>query len=161
MGIFSFFGTIGLRAKADVIMKNFFKLTASNFNDRELKWNELEAELRKMILNLAWEAYPDVFNGKFGQRPHHMTVVLVGMTTLLSGSTKKEDKIFLPILLAASMIHNDFLQNQYMEPYKNIDREIFHQMDLPLRLIISEWESLTNCTLNEEMRKIEKNMPRF
>lgn len=160
MGIFSFFGTIGLRTKADVGMKQMFKITASNFKDRELVWNDIEPEIRRVIINSAWEAHPDVFNGKFGQRPSHMIVILVGMTIFLGASKKEDNPVYTPVLLCATSIHNDILHNQYRDPiYKNIDREMFNMYDLSLRLIVSDWESFNHTTINEEMRKIEKNMP--
>jgi hypothetical protein len=161
MGIFSLFGTIALRTKANVGLKEMFKMCASNFNDRELVWREIEPELIKIIVDLAWKAHPDVFNGKFGQRPSHMTVILVG-TTLFLGAAKKEDNpTYLPILLCASAIHNDLLQNQYREPYKNIDIEMFSMYDLNLRLIVSNWEVFSNSTISEEMRKVENYASRI
>jgi len=162
MGIFSLFGTVGLRTKASVGLKEMFKICASNFTDRELVWREIEPELIKMIIDLAWKAHPDVFNGKFGQRPSHMIVILVGATLFLGAAKKEDNPMYLPILLCASAIHDGILRNQYRDPaYKNIDIEMFSMYDINLRLIVSNWEVFSNSTISEEMRKVENYASRI
>lgn len=158
MGLFSFFGTVNLRAKSSATMEFLFASVQESFYNSELDYNRMVKALINVINDAAFENFPDIFNGKFGHRPDYLLLILVGMTVVLSRSRKENNPMFLPILICASIIHDGLFKNLSFPPYKNIDREVYNLIDFDFRLIVTQWERFSNSTIGVEIEKIEKSM---
>jgi len=69
MGLFGDIQSAYKKSEARVVLENLLEHQAKvGFLDLD------PAKLSKKLIDLVWDANPDVFNGKFGQRPHKLTV---------------------------------------------------------------------------------------
>ncbi len=122
MGFFSFFGTIKAKAEIEGVLENLLKIQVDNgtmSQDPKL--------VAKLCMLKAWDDFPDVFNGNFGQRPHKLIGVAVGIASVIN-TTERENKDFLGLLTAFFTVLSEIETNRNYYPFTNIDYEMLNRI---------------------------------
>lgn len=76
MGLFSGVKDTYKKSEAAVVVQN---LIEENVRDGWMESNN-PAQLANILVGRAWDAMPDVFSGKFGQRPHKISVAAIALS---------------------------------------------------------------------------------
>jgi len=147
MGIFQEFKNIGYKAKGNVILQNVFKQMKIVYKDKSALLTNIEKDSIRAALALAWENFPDVFDGKFGQRPAPLTLAFVGLVCLLDQFPEDQmatNPIFEPLLAPTIMLYSHHLKNYHRDPeIKPIDQQMFDLVEDPYKNTVERWRNAT------------------
>ncbi len=72
----------------------------------------------------AWEEKPDIFNGKFGQRPHRLATAIYTLALALQRLEREKDNNAEWVLIALGNALSEIEANGSLYLFKNIDRAI-------------------------------------
>ena len=110
MGIFSFFSNIKTKFEVETVLHTLLKEQII----------ESPALLAKLCAKKAWEAHPDLFNGKLGDKPASIVIAAFGLASVVT-STEREHPGFGAILIALGNILNVILLYTPQHQLTNID----------------------------------------
>lgn len=150
MGIFTRFGNIWAQSNAAIVAENMLLLSEPDLD------RAVSKEFSKICINKAWEIYPDVFNGRYGQRPHKIITALVGMAQVLN-STERNHSYFKLLLLATSKLFQEIEKNRSLYPFKSID---YKMIEIITPIIEDEMLALDE-KYQEISQKINKMKERY
>jgi hypothetical protein len=80
-------------------IKNFFKQTEAavvvqkllEHQANKVGWFDLDpAQFANMLVRAAWEEEPDIFSGKFGQRPHKVSTAAIALARAVKAMPKTD-----------------------------------------------------------------------
>ncbi|MBA0446149.1 hypothetical protein [Stenotrophomonas maltophilia] len=78
------------------------------------------ANFANVIVQAAWDDRPDIFSGKFGQRPHKIAVTAVALSRALSVSREGDvNRVALLACLGAAL--SEAHKNAGFYPFNNLD----------------------------------------
>lgn len=90
------------------------------------------AKIANSLVAEVWEARPDVFDGKFGQRPHKLSIAAIALTCGIR--TAKESEYQRGLFIALGRILGEVSLNGSLYPFNSIDEsflqgasELFNQ----------------------------------
>mgnify|MGYP005988624429 CR=1 FL=1 len=115
MSLFSFFPNLLAKAKASIIVENLLIIQNERFNfDNNISKTSQE------LINQVFESMPDVYEGKFGVRPHKVTIAISALAEGLN-KINVENKLFTPYLLSLATALNEVEINSGFYSFTNID----------------------------------------
>lgn len=121
MGIFGSIKSNWEKSKAAVIVQNLLEHQAStgfyDFNP---------AKYANELVGAAWDSRPDVFNGKFGQRPHKITVAAFALAYALD-RTGIENHNSSALGLALGNILSELETNGRLYPLNSLDHQLLEE----------------------------------
>ncbi len=75
----------------------------------------------------AWESKPDVFNGKFGKRPHKLSVVLYSLAYMARQYDAQNNPHFGAVMIAAGNVVSEIETNGRYYPFSNVDQALIQE----------------------------------
>ncbi|MDZ5814537.1 hypothetical protein U4I65_05785 [Stenotrophomonas maltophilia] len=115
MGLFS-----GIK---DSIKKSEAAVCVQNLLEQQQKigyFNGNPASYANSIVQAAWDERPDIFSGKFGQRPHKIAVTAVALSRALSLSSEGDPNRF-ALLACLGTAVAEAHTNAGFYPFSNLD----------------------------------------
>lgn len=139
MGFFSIFGDAKIRGLSKTVIQQLLKANSHNYHDPRYDYKEVVKELSNIIIDRVADEFPDLIKS----RAHHFTVALVGMFSVLQTSQKENNFTYLPLLASTVVLLEQLLRGDLLREiiHRKEEYMLISQMDLPVRLILSEWES--------------------
>ncbi|MBW6453784.1 MAG: hypothetical protein K0A92_08405 [Methyloprofundus sp.] len=83
------------------------------------------AKSATLIIANAWNNKPDIFNGKFGQRPHKMSAAATAFAIAIE-EMSPENPHYLPIIFAFSRLIEDYELNGELYPFSSMDIKLLN-----------------------------------
>lgn len=151
MGFFSSFGTTKAKSEASVTIQNLLDI---RFKDTE--YEKESYALAQQCIKQAWEQFPDILNGNFGQRPHKLTTAIVGMTDMLKTSNQ-EHAVYSDLLISLFTALHEFEVNHNFYPLKNIDYQLMEMLKPVIEAIMLDWEE----KYGEEASQLQSMMSEY
>lgn len=120
MGLFSGFKNTLKKSEAAVIVQNLLEIQVNaGLLDRD------PAKLATMLVEDAWTAKPDMFNGNFGQRPFKLSVAAIALGMGISHYSSDEDTKN-ALILSLGNIFNELEANGNLYPLNGIDEQLLN-----------------------------------
>lgn len=155
MGLFSFIGTTKLRGGIMNIIEDLLKnLTRSS----PFTLNVKPEHLSQMAVDKVWATYPDVFNGKFGQRPQKVVGALVGLCLLIQSMDRDRDyENFITIRVALFAIIDEIEKNIKSYAFTNVDTETI-ELITPIIVEEKKYFEKTEGALVKEFQELNEKL---
>ena len=150
MGLFTEIGNIWAKSNSAIIVENYLRQHEPSLPPEDSK------AMASICVNKSWEIYPDVFDGKYGQRPHKIVIALVGMTQVIN-STERNHQSFQLMLLSTVNLYRDILANSELLPLKNIDYKMIETITPIIEDEIADWEEKNKSLINTMDRILKKD----
>lgn len=114
MGLFSGLKSNWKKSEAAVIIQNLLEIQQkAGLFDRD------PAKVANSLIANVWEAMPDVFDGKFGQRPHKISVAAIALATEVKTGIYNNYKSSL--LIALGTLLDEVKTNGQLYPFNRVD----------------------------------------
>lgn len=115
MGLFDWVRNTWRKSKAAVVVQNLLEFQVQNgLSDLD------PAKTANKLVGAVWDSKPDLFSGKFGQRPHKISVaaaaLVQGLHEYPSGNPENG-----PIVLALGMLLQEVAVNGRLYPFNSLD----------------------------------------
>lgn len=118
MGIFGGIKSTFKKTEAAVVVQNLL--------EHQVKTGLFDlnpAKLANRLIEMAWEAKPDVFNGKFGQRPHKITVAAAALANGIELSDEGDSNRNALVLSLGSLL-SELEVNGQLYPLNSLDHKV-------------------------------------
>jgi len=118
MGLFSGIKSTYKKSEAAVVVQNLLE------HQVKVGLFDLEpAKLATKLIEIVWDTKPDVFNGKFGQRPHK---IIVAASALANGITFFDDEDLKrnALVLSLGNILSEIETNGRLYPFNSLDHQL-------------------------------------
>ena len=107
----------------------------------------------KLLISKIWSERPDIFNGKFGQRPHKLTVSAMSLAYALE-SLSPENINFIGLRIVLANLLEEWRNNGSSYPLNTLDNKLLKAAGQ----ILIQLSNRTNETSNNNSKpKTEKN----
>lgn len=118
MGIFSGIRNIYKKSEATVVVQKLLE------DQARVGWFELDpAKVASALVQNAWDQKPDIFNGKFGQRPHKIAVAAIALAIPLD-AMGDNDQNHRAILIALGNVLLEVERNGRLYPLNSLDEQL-------------------------------------
>lgn len=118
---FSIFKSLYIKSQSIVIIKNLLKIAV-----KEEIANLDPANTAYVLIENVWNSMPDVFNGKFGQQPHRITVAASALSNGLLNTPinhpSREALIF-----SLGTILSDLEKHGDLYPLNSLDKRLINE----------------------------------
>ena len=121
MALFSGIKSILKKSESAVVVQNLLEIQAkAGFFDLD------PAKVSNKLIETVWDGRPDIFDGKFGQRPHKITVAA---TALANGIELFEDGDLNRNALVLSLcnILSEIEVNGRLYPFNSLDNQLLEE----------------------------------
>lgn len=155
MGLFSFIGTNKLRGGIMSIIENLLvNLTRTSV----FTLNTKPEHLSQIAADKVWATYPDIFNGKFGQRPQKIVGALVGLCLLIHSIDRDKDhENFITIRVALFAIIDEIEKNIKSYAFTNVDIETV-ELITPIIVEEKKYFEKTEGALVKEFQELNEKL---
>jgi len=119
MGLFGGIKSNWKKSEAAVIVQNQLEMVQKGWI---LDSSHDPSKLATLLVATAWDSMPDVFNGKFGQRPHKLSVAAIAFA--LGIQTSNDDEYQSALLVALGNILSHIDVNGSFYPFNSTDERI-------------------------------------
>lgn len=151
MSLFSFFSNLLAKAKASIIVENLLIIQNERFN-----FDDNISKTSQELINQVFESMPDVYEGKFGVRPHKITIAIAALAEGLN-KINVENKLFTPYLLSLATALNEVEINSGFYSFTNIDYTLINTSVKILEQKEREFE-LKNKDILDNFDFLSKNL---
>lgn len=131
MGLFSALKTRYKMSEAAVVVQNLLEIQVKEGN-----FDHDPASFANKLVSEIWDQKPDVFNGKFGQRPHKIIVAAIALANGID-QFQENDYNRLPMVVSLGKILSAIELNGRLFPLNSLD----HQL---LETVVSSFEKIVN-----------------
>lgn len=119
MGLFGGIKSTYKKSEAAVVVQNLLEIQS------KVGLLDLDpAKLANKLVEAVWNSKPDVFDGKFGQRPHKLTVaacaLAYGIEHFEDSDTNRN-----ALILSLGNIISEFEKNGGLYPFNSLDHQLF------------------------------------
>lgn len=145
MGLFSGIKNTYKKSEAAVVVQNLLELQA-NVGLFDLD----PAKFANKLVGIAWDSKPDVFNGKFGQRPHKMTVAA---SALANGIELFDDDDLNrnALVLSLGNIVSELATNGRLYPFNSLDHQL---LEVSMSIYVEIIQEISELPLAGEFDEI-------
>lgn len=146
MGLFSGIKNTYKKSEAAVVVQNLLAHQA-----RAGLFDLDPANTATQFVEFAWNQDPDMFNGKFGQRPHKITVAAFALANIIARFNEAEhtDRNA-AIVLSLGSILSELEINGRLYPLNSLDH---HLIENSVSVYAQASQELSNLPLAEELYK--------
>lgn len=142
MGLFDGVRNTWRKSEAAVVLQNLLEIQVQNgLSDLD------PAMTANKLIGFVWDSKPDIFNGKFGQRPHKISVaaaaLVQGLHEYPAGNPEHT-----PIGLALGMLLREVAVNGKLYPLNSLDETI---LKVAVAAYMQSAERVINDPLNAEL----------
>jgi hypothetical protein len=138
MGLFSIFGDAKVKGLTKTVVQQLLIASSHNYHDQYSDYNKVVKELSEIIIDRVVDKHPALIKS----RVHHFVIALAGMVSVLQTSQEENNPVFLPLLSSTVVLLEELLRGNLQREIIDKDEQVFiAEMDLPVRLILSKWES--------------------
>lgn len=85
------------------------------------------ASAATLYIQEAWESKPDVFDGRFGVRPHKLSVVVYSMALAVQRLYQQGNRNFAPVMIGLGSAISEIEVNGSYYPFAAIDHKLFQE----------------------------------
>jgi len=78
------------------------------------------------LINAVWDHKPDIYNGKFGQRPHKITVAITALANGLK-VREKDSPVWNVLAMALGVLFKELDANEGFYPLNSLDNELLNE----------------------------------
>lgn len=117
MGLFSGIKDNWKKSEAAAIIQSLLENSQKNMGT--FGFSHDPAQAATSLVQNAWEAIPDVFSGKFGQRPHKLTTAAIALAYGVQHTTNEDNQS--QFLIALGNILNQVEVNGSFYPFNSTD----------------------------------------
>ena len=121
MGLFNGIKNTYKKSEAAVVVQNLLEHQASfGLFDHD------PARFANQLVQRAWDSKPDIFAGKFGQRPHKLSTAAIALALgyrLMSESDRNRDAL----LISLGIILADLKKNAMLYPFNGVDEHLLER----------------------------------
>lgn len=136
MGFLSSIWSLWKKTEASGLLIGLFKSKHHHFLSSD---GETIEKIAMDAVNKAFDKYPDVFNGHFGQRPFKLTTAFVGLSILLD-TLNVRNKNFNFLMMSLLELYKEIEVNQNFYPFKSMDFQIIDMVVPSIEKKQQEWE---------------------
>lgn len=114
-------------------------------------FNADPAQTATFLIAKVWDSKPDIFNGKFGQRPHKMSVAAISLSSAIDNLSPQNDN-YSSLIIALGNLLQEWETNGSLYPLNSIDNEL-------LKAALQTFIEVSNSqgTVSEEISKNTSN----
>ena len=115
MGLFSGIKDTYKKSEAAVVVQNLLEI--------QVKigcFSHDPAVFANTLIQSVWDEKPDIFSGKFGQRPHKLAVAAIALSRALS-TARQDDPHRMALLASLGKVLSESHKNAGFYPFNNID----------------------------------------
>lgn len=94
----------------------------------------------------AWESKPDVFNGKFGGRPHKLSVIIYSLALAAQKLDKEKNLNFSSAMVGLSEVISELEVNSGYYPLSDLDKSLIDEAMLIIRPLVNRGSLIPNVT---------------
>ncbi|WP_024929238.1 hypothetical protein [Methylophilus sp. OH31] len=117
MGIFSGIKNTYKKSEAAVVVQNLLEHQA-----RAGLFDQDPAATATQMIECAWKEFPDIFNGKFGQRPHKISVAAFAFANLIVRFNDNEiTNVRAAVIFSLGNILSELEVNSRLYPLNSLD----------------------------------------
>lgn len=124
------------KSEAAVVVQNLLEIQAKagHFNDDP-------AQAANKLIGDVWDKSPHLFDGRFGQRPHKISVAAVAISNAINdmGAGKSLQS---PLAICLGNILSEIEVNGKLYPLNNLDADLIESAFQTLNVMMAEFESL-------------------
>lgn len=130
------------------------------------------SETAKFLINKIWDERPDIFNGKFGQRPHEMSVAAIALSYAIDNLSPNNDD-YTPLIIVLGELIQEWKVNGEFYPLNSLDNKLLksalqtyikvsnNQQEVSEEISTLDPGANTNCTNEEIARQKAFNYSKF
>lgn len=151
---FNIIGTV-----IDIYKKSIASLPVQTLLEHQKKRGLFEGDanaISNQLIERAWDNKPDIFQGKFGQRPHKLSTSTYALALGAQRSTLEQDNNAPALTMALGNALIELNTNGNLYPFQNIDHELNNQS---MAIYIELTEKYNNPKLAEELSIKKDNSP--
>ena len=119
MGIFSGIKSTFKKTEASIVIQNLFEIQG-----RAGLFQYDSSKIANQLISHVWEQTPDIFDGKFGVRPHELSVAAVALGNGFY-VFHKDSSLRASCLIALGEILKTIGVNGALFPFNNVDHRLF------------------------------------
>lgn len=146
MGLFSGFKRTYRKSEAAVIVQNLLDDQTTNTGLFDLD----PAKIANKLVDIIWDAKPDVFDGKIGRHPHKITVAAIALANGIK-LFKDEDLNKTALVLSLGNILSEIETNGSRYPLKGIDHQL---LEISLSIYTKFSQKLSESPLSKEIDEL-------
>ena len=148
MGLFSGIRSNFKKSEAAVVLQNLLSHQAKTG-----LFEKDPAESATILISNVWNAKPDIFNGKFGKRPHKLSTAAAALSREIAGMNVDHPD-FASFQICLGDILREYDTNGGLYPLSNIDHSL---LKVALETFISKSEQFEsdNSSFLNEMKEME------
>jgi UDP-glucose 6-dehydrogenase len=117
MGLFGSIKDTFRKSEAAVVVQNLLEHQA-----RVGLFDQNSAAFANAIIEAVWQSKPDIFSGKFGQRPHKIATAAIA---LASASARLTDENRMAVLISLGNVLSEVERNGPLYPFNSMDAHLF------------------------------------
>lgn len=118
MGLFGGIKDTFKKSEAAVVVQNLLEHQA------KVGWFDLDpARFANLLVQSAWDEKPDIFSGKFGQRPHKISTAAVALARGVMRMDENESNRA-PVIIALGNLLSEVERNGNLYPFNSMDAHL-------------------------------------
>ena len=106
------------------------------------------------LVKKAWAVNPEIFDGRYGQRPHKASLAATSLAMAVDGLSRAS-KFHAPLMAALAEILLDLEEKGFLLPLSQLDRKLLATAQ---DILIRESESVGFSELDQELSSALKNV---
>lgn len=118
MGLFGAVKSNWKKSEAAAVVQNLLEHQAKHGF-----FNSDPAQTATFLIAKVWDSKPDIFNGKFGQRPHKMSVAAIALSSAIDNLSPQNDN-YSSLIIALGNLLQEWETNGSLYPLNSIDNEL-------------------------------------
>ena len=122
MGLFDRFKNAGAQAAAAVVIQNLL----TNYKQINPLFDADISASGNLFVQDVWDLKPDIYEGKFGQRPHKLAIVASALACALTRIPRSSKNRNGP-LWALTQVLEEYEVNGRLYPYSSMDHQLFEE----------------------------------
>jgi uncharacterized protein YecT (DUF1311 family) len=132
MSIFGGIKNIIKKTEAELILENLLQIQF-----KVLYIHENPSRLAEKLVSEVWQSQPDVFDGKFGQRPFKLTVAAAALSYAIK-RLDKDNPNRVALIMSLGNLFSELEVNEKLYPLNSLDHKLLEESLGVLKLEMSE-----------------------
>ncbi|WP_347140959.1 hypothetical protein [Paracoccus sp. SSK6] len=145
MGLFRSVKNTFKKSEAAVVVQNLLEIQ-SKIGMLDIN----PATTANQLINAVWSESPHLFDGRFGQRPHKLSIAAVAFARAIS-RLSDDDPLTLSFMMALGKIMNEVSVNGRLYPFNSVDEQL---LDKALGVFTSVSNRFEQSPLGQEVNHL-------
>ncbi len=113
------------------------------------------AKTATLLIAKVWDSKPDIFNGKFGQRPHKLSVAAIALSSAVDNLSPQNDD-YSSLVIALGNLLQEWETNGTLYPLNSIDNELL-KTSLQTFIEVSNNQGTDSEEMSKDISSVNNN----